>query len=79
MSVNQIILRKLGFLDKIFCKKKKTISLSNKVYKDLKVKKARYTSPTIKKAFDTNKLLCDNTTKTHHINRSDFFKKNLAF
>ena len=24
-------------------------------------------------------LLCDNTVKTHHVNRSDFKKKNLAF
>ena len=29
-----------------------------------------------KKASDANKLLCDNNTvKTHHVNRSDFFKK----
>ena len=28
------------------------------------------------KASDTNKLLCNNNTiKTHHVNRSDFFKK----
>ena len=34
-----------------------------------------------KKALDANKLLCDNNTvlKTHHINQSDFEKKNLAF
>ena len=39
MSVHQIILSKLGFLDKIFSKKKKTILfISNKVYKDLKKK-----------------------------------------
>ena len=24
-------------------------------------------------------LLCDNSVKTHHVNRSDFKKKNLAF
>ena len=40
MSVDQIILRKLGFLDKIFSKKT-IIFISNKVYKDLKAKKAR--------------------------------------
>ena len=29
-----------------------------------------------KKASDANELLCDNNTvKTHHVNRSDFFKK----
>ena len=28
------------------------------------------------KALDANELLCDNNTvKTHHVNRSDFFKK----
>ena len=31
-------------------------------------------------ASDANELLCDNNTiKTHHVNRSDFFKENLAF
>ena len=39
MSIGQIFLKKLGFLDKIFCKK--TIFISNQVYKDLKAKKAR--------------------------------------
>ena len=38
MSVDQIILRKLGFLDKIFSKKT-ILFISNKVYKDPKVKK----------------------------------------
>ena len=38
MSVNQIILRKLGFLDKIFSKKT-ILFISNKVYKDPKAKK----------------------------------------
>ena len=34
-----------------------------------------------KKASDVNEiLLCDNNTvKTHHVNRSDFFLRNLAF
>ena len=40
MSVDQIILRKLGFLDKIFSKKT-IIFISNKVYRDLEAKKAR--------------------------------------
>ena len=32
------------------------------------------------KALDANELLCDNNTvKTHHFNRLDFLKKNLAF
>ena len=32
------------------------------------------------KALDANELLCDNNTvKTHHVNRSDFFKKKLGF
>ena len=33
--------KKLGFLDKIFSKKKTIIFISNKVYKDLKANKAR--------------------------------------
>ena len=45
MSIGQIFFKKLGFLDKIFSKKKKYIILyffiSNKVYKDLKANKAR--------------------------------------
>ena len=37
-------------------------------------------TPMTKKASDTTELLCDNNTvKTHHVNRSDFFKENLAF
>ena len=33
-----------------------------------------------KKALDANELLChNNTVKTHHVNQSDFKKKNLAF
>ena len=39
-SVDQIILWKLGFLDKIFSKKT-ILFISNKVYKDLKAKKVR--------------------------------------
>ena len=37
--------------------------------------KARKTSPMTKKASDVNEiLLCyNNTVKTHHVNRSDFF------
>ena len=27
------------------------------------------------KASDANELLCDNTVKTHHVSRSDYFKK----
>ena len=71
--------KKLGFLDKIFSKKKKIIFISYKVYKDLKVNKARWTSLMTKKALDTNELLCDNNTvKTHRVNRSDLKKKDLA-
>ena len=37
-------------------------------------------SPMTITASDANELLCDNNTvKTHHVNRSDFFKENLAF
>ena len=43
---------------------------------DLMVNKARSTLPMTVKASDANKLLCNNNTiKTHHVNRSDFFKK----
>ena len=71
--------KKLGFLDKIFSKKKKILFISYKVYKDLKVNKARWTSLMTKKALDTNELLCDNNTvKTHRVNRSDLKKKDLA-
>ena len=59
--------------------KKKILFISNKVYKDLKANKARWTSLITKKALDTNELLCDNNTvKTHQVNRSDLKKKNLA-
>ena len=80
MSVNQIILRKLGFLDKIFSKKT-ILFISNKVYKDPKAKKkGKHRHAMTKKALDTNELLCDNNTvKTHYVNRSDFLKKNWAF
>ena len=40
--------------------------------------KVRQTLPMTVKASDANKLLCDNTVKTHHVNWSDFLK-NLAF
>ena len=81
MSIGQIFFKKLGFLDKIFSKKKKKtiIFIFNKVYKDLKANKARWTSPMTKKVLDANELLCDNNTvKTHQVNRSDF-KKRLGF
>ena len=37
--------------------KKTILFISNKVYKDLKANKARWTSPITKKALDTNELL----------------------
>ena len=40
MSVDQIILRKLDFIDKTLSKKT-IIFISDKVYEDLKAKKAR--------------------------------------
>ena len=40
MSIGQIFFKKLGFLDKIFNKKKQLFFISNKVYKDLKANKA---------------------------------------
>ena len=55
MSIDQIFLRKLGFLDKILSKKT-ILSISNKVYEDLKASKARQTSPMTKKALDANEL-----------------------
>ena len=58
MSIGQIFLRKLGFLDEIF-RKKTIIFISNKVYKDVKANKAKWTSPITKKALNANKLLCD--------------------
>ena len=58
---------------------KKNYFISNKVYKDLKANKARWTSPMTKKVLDANELLCDNiTVKTHQVNRSDF-KQRLGF
>ena len=48
-----VFLKKLGFLDK------KKLFISNKVYKDLQVNKARWTSPMTKKALDVNELLCE--------------------
>ena len=61
-------------------KKRKILFISNKVYKDLKVSKARWTSLMTKKALDANKLLCDNNIiKTHQVNRSDLKKKKLGF
>ena len=41
MSIGQIFFKKLGFLNKIFSKKKTIIFISNKVYEDLKANKAR--------------------------------------
>ena len=74
MSIGQIFLRKLGFLDKIFSKKQ-FLFISNKVYEDLKANKVRQMSPMTKKALDANELLCDNNTvKAYHVNQSDFFK-----
>ena len=62
--VNQSdFIRKLGFLDKIFSKKQfflfnnSIFFISNKVYKDLKANKARWTSPMTKKALDANNLV----------------------
>ena len=69
MSIGQIILRRLGFLVKIFIKK--IILICNKVYKDLMANKTRKTSAMTIKASDANELLCDNNTgKTYHVNRS---------
>ena len=79
MSIGQIFFKKLGFLDKIFSKKKTIIFVSKKFYMDLKANKARWTSPMAKEVLDANELLCDNNTvKTHQVNRSDF-KKRLGF
>ena len=39
--------------------KKTILFISNKVYKDLKANKARWTSPITKKALDANELLCE--------------------
>ena len=39
--------------------KKTIIFISNKVYKDLKANKARWTLPMTKKALDANELLCE--------------------
>ena len=79
MSIGQIFLRNLAFWTRSSAKKKKIIFISYKVYKDLKVNKARWTSLMTKKALDANELLCDNNTvKTHQVNRSDLKKKDLA-
>ena len=48
MPIGQIFFKKLGSLDKIFSKKI-IILISNKVCKDLKANKARWTSPVTKK------------------------------
>ena len=47
MSVNQIILRKLGFLDKIFSKKT-ILFISDQIYKDLKANKVNKVNIAIK-------------------------------
>ena len=52
----RFFLKKLGSLDMIFSKKT-ILFISNKVYKDLKANKARWTSPITKKALDANELL----------------------
>ena len=78
MSIGHFFLRNLAFWIR-YSVKKKIIFISNKVYKDLKANKARWTSPMTKKVLDTNDILCDNNTvKTHQVNRSDF-KKRLGF
>ena len=78
MSIGQIFLRNLAFWTR-YSVKKKIIFISNKVYKDLKANKARWTSPMTKKIFDANELLCNNNmVKTHQVNRSDF-KRRLGF
>ena len=56
MSIDQIFLRKLGFLDKILSKKT-ILSISNKVYEDLKASKARQTSPLTKKGFGRERVI----------------------
>ena len=55
MSIGQIFLKKLGSLDTIFSKKT-ILFISNKVYKDLKANKARWTSPITKKALRIEEL-----------------------
>ena len=78
MSIGHFFLRNLAFWTR-YSVKKKIIFISNKVYKDLKANKARWTSPMTKKVLDANDILCDNNTvKTHQVNRSDF-KKRLGF
>ena len=42
MSIGQIFFKKLGFLDKIFSKKKTICFISNQVYKDVKANKAEH-------------------------------------
>ena len=77
MSIGQIFLKKTWLSGQDL--QLKNNSFSDKVYKDVKVNKARWTSPMTKKALDANKLLWDNNTvKTHHVNWSDF-KKKLGF
>ena len=75
---SDFFLRNLAFWTR-YSIKKPIIFISNKVYKDLKANKARWTSPMTKKVFDANELLCDsNTVKAHQVNWSDF-KKRLGF
>ena len=77
MSIGQIFLKKTWLSGQDL--QLKNNSFPDKVYKDVKVNKARWTSPMTKKALDANKLLWDNNTvKTHHVNWSDF-KKKLGF
>ena len=78
MSVDQIILSKLGFLDKIFSKKKQFFLFPIKFIRISKRKKRKKKESKVKteKALDANELLCDNNTlKIYHVTRSDFLKK----
>ena len=58
MSLGQIFEKKLDFLDKILTKRT-ILFISNRVYRDFKVNKARWTSPMTKKALGAKELLCD--------------------
>ena len=75
MSIGQIFLKKTWLSGQDL--QLKNNSFSDKVYKDVKVNKARWTSPLTKKALDASELLWDNNTvKTHHVN---WWKKKLGF
>ena len=75
MTVDQIILRKLDFIDKTFIKKNNFFYFRQSLWGS-QGKESKVNIAINKKTLDANELLCDNdTVKTYLVTLSFFLKK----